>query len=143
MIVLNLLTVLEVAKSASVVAAEKYAIKAREFCKMAAKISVEAGGKSAAECAKNEAGEEGEAEGEKVGEEAGRESGKKSGFEVFGEEGAKVGAEAGARAGRKFGFKVKAGLVFIALFLTYLISGCEKSMTIQTISIVYFYLYHC
>ena len=70
---LNLLSVLEVAKSASIVAAEKYVVKAREFCKMAAKISEEAGGKSAAECAKNDAGEEGEAEGEKVGEEGGTE----------------------------------------------------------------------
>ena len=107
---------LEVTKSASVVAAEKYAIKAREFCKMATKIAEEAGGKFATECVKNEAGKEGEAEGEKVGEEARRESGKKSVFEVFEEEGAKVGAEAGARDGRKFGFKVKSGQVFIALF---------------------------
>ena len=49
------------AKSASIVAAKKYAIKACEVCKMAAKISEEAVGKSATECAKNKAGKEGEA----------------------------------------------------------------------------------
>ena len=83
---------------------------------MAAKISEKAGGKSAAECCKNEAGEERKAKGKKVGKEVEGESGKKSGFEVFGEEGAKVGAEAGAtRAGRKIGCNVKAGLVFTDL----------------------------
>ena len=61
-------SVVEFAVAASVASAEKYSVKAREFCKMAAKISEEAGGKAAAELAKNEGGEEGEAEGEKVGE---------------------------------------------------------------------------
>merc|ERR1719193_2526832 len=46
--------VLETAKVASIQAAEKYSIKAREFCKMAVKISEEAGGKVAAEMAKTE-----------------------------------------------------------------------------------------
>merc|ERR1719422_2113681 len=91
---INMEAVLTEVKVAAAAIGEKYAVKAREFLKLATKIAEEAGG---------EAGEEA---GQAAGEKAGREAGQKIGEEIAGEEGGKVGAEAGARAGRKFGFKV-------------------------------------
>merc|ERR1712213_275638 len=99
-------SILEATKLAAFEAAEKYATKAREFCKMAVKIAEDAGGKAGAEAGELEGMEKGEEEGGNVGERVGKEAGEKSGKEVGGEEGAKVGAIAGAKAGRKFGLTV-------------------------------------
>merc|ERR1712088_581685 len=87
-------TILEATKSAAFEAAEKYATKAREFCKMAVKIAEDAGGKAGAEAGELEGMEKGEEEGGNVGEQVGKEAG------------AKVGSIAGAKAGRKFGLTV-------------------------------------
>merc|ERR1711963_929248 len=99
-------TIIEATRSAAFEAAEKYATKAREFCKMAVKIAEDAGGKAGAEAGELEGMEKGEEEGGNVGEQVGKEAGEKSGMEVGGEEGAKVGSIAGAKAGRKFGLTV-------------------------------------
>merc|ERR1712106_842951 len=99
-------TIMIEVKTAASAAGEKYAIKAREFQRLAMKIAEEAGSKSGGKSGEQEGGEAGEEAGETAGEKAGRVAGQKAGEEVFGEDGGKVGAEAGARAGRKFGFKV-------------------------------------
>merc|ERR1719245_1908792 len=101
----------EAAQAASI-AAEKYAIKAREFQKLAMKIAEDAGGVSGEETGEEEGGEAGEKEGGIAGEKVGREAGSKAGMEIAGEEGARVGRDAGAKAGMKFGHKVgrEAGL---------------------------------
>merc|ERR1719147_572449 len=93
-------------KTAASEAGEKYAIKAREFQRLATKIAEEAGSKSGEKTGEQEGGEAGEEAGEIAGEKAGRLAGQKAGEKICGEDGGKVGAEAGARAGRKFGFKV-------------------------------------
>merc|ERR1711936_698159 len=99
-------TIITEVKKEATAAGEKYAVKAREFQKMAIKIAEEAGSKSGEKTGDQEGGEAGEEAGEIAGEKAGRIAGQKAGEEISGEDGGKVGAEAGARAGRKFGFKV-------------------------------------
>merc|ERR1711962_3526 len=93
-------------------AAEKYAIKAREFQRLATKIAEEAGGKIGEEIGEEEGASVGGEAGGIAGERVGREAGEKVGFELAGEDGGKVGAKAGAKAGKKFGLKVgkEAGL---------------------------------
>jgi len=103
---INMETIIVEVKKAATAAGEKYAIKAREFQRLATKIAEEAGCKSGEKTGEQEGGEAGEEAGEIAGEKAGRIAGQKAGEEIAGEEGGKVGAEAGARAGRKFGFKV-------------------------------------
>ena len=92
---------------ASTTAAEKYAVKAREFQKLAMKIAEDAGGLAGEETGETEGGESGEAAGGAAGERVGREAGARAGEAIAGEEGARVGGDAGARAGLKFGLKVK------------------------------------
>merc|ERR1719147_364674 len=89
-------------KTAASEAGEKYAIKAREFQRLATKIAEEAGSKSGEKTGEQEGGEAGEEAGEIAGEKAGRLAGQKAGEKICGEDGGKVGA----RAGKKFGFKV-------------------------------------
>ena len=100
------------ARSAASAAAEKYAVKAREFQKLAMKIAEDAGGLAGEETGESEGGESGEAAGGSAGERVGREAGAQAGEAIAGEDGARVGGEAGARAGLKFGLKVgrEAGL---------------------------------
>jgi len=97
---------------AASVAAEKYAIKAREFQKLAMKIAEDAGGVAGEETGEEEGAAFGEQEGGAAGERVGKESGSKAGMEIAGEDGARVGGTAGAKAGLKFGQKVgrEAGL---------------------------------
>jgi hypothetical protein len=103
---ISLEAILDEVKSASAAAGEKYAVKAREFQRLCAKIAEEAGGNAGEEEGENVGGEAGEAAGGDAGENVGREAGRKAGLEIAGEEGAQAGAEAGAKAGRKFGLKV-------------------------------------
>ena len=100
------------ARAAASAAAEKYAIKAREFQKLAMKIAEDAGGVAGEETGEEEGAEAGEQEGGAAGERVGREAGSKAGMEIAGEDGARVGGDAGAKAGQKFGLKVgrEAGL---------------------------------
>jgi len=100
------------AVQAASIAAEKYAIKAREFQKLAMKIAEDAGGVSGEETGEEEGAISGEQEGGAAGERVGRDSGSKAGMEIAGEDGARVGGAAGAKAGLKFGQKVgrEAGL---------------------------------
>ena len=94
------------ARTASSAAAEKYAVKAREFQKLAMKIAEDAGGQSGEETGEAEGGESGEAAGGAAGEKVGREAGAEAGRAIAGEDGARVGGDAGAKAGLKFGLKV-------------------------------------
>merc|ERR1712200_404159 len=99
---INLEIVMAEVKKAASAAAEKYAIKAREFQKLACKIAEEAGGKVGEEIGEELGGDAGEEAGGEAGERVGRESGKKAGEEIMGEDGGKVGAEAGAEALKHF-----------------------------------------
>ena len=94
------------ARAASSAAAEKYAVKAREFQKLAMKIAEDAGGQAGEETGEAEGGESGEAAGGAAGEKVGREAGAEAGRAIAGEDGARVGGDAGAKAGLKFGLKV-------------------------------------
>jgi len=103
---INMEVVITEAKQAATSSAEKYAVKAREFQKLAMKIAEEAGCTSGEETGEEQGGIAGEEAGGAAGEKVGREAGKKAGEELAGEDGGRVGAEAGAKAGMKFGLKV-------------------------------------
>ena len=72
------------ARTASSAAAEKYAVKAREFQKLAMKIAEDAGGQAGEETGEAEGGESGEAEGGAAGERVGREAGAAAGRAIAG-----------------------------------------------------------
>ena len=74
------------ARTASSAAAEKYAVKAREFQKLAMKIAEDAGGQAGEETGESEGGETGEAEGGAAGEKVGREAGAVAGQAITGRE---------------------------------------------------------
>ena len=74
------------ARTASSAAAEKYAVKAREFQKLAMKIAEDAGGQAGEETGESEGGETGEAEGGAAGEKVGREAGAVAGQAIAGRE---------------------------------------------------------
>merc|ERR1711963_700850 len=99
-------SILEATKSAAFEAAEKYATKAREFCKMAVKIAEDAGGKAGAEAGELEGMEKGGEEGAKVGAIAGAKAGRKFGLTVGKEAGIKAGQSFGKLAGREAGAKI-------------------------------------
>ena len=73
----------ENAKKAASEAGEKYAVKAREFQKLAMKIAEDAGGQAGDEDGEEEGGEAGERDGGQAGERVGREAGKKAGVNIW------------------------------------------------------------
>ena len=77
-------------RKVAIASAEKYAVKAREFVKMAVRISEEAGGKSGAALGKQLGIENGEDVGGDVGEKVGRDAGEKAARELAGKTNVKV-----------------------------------------------------
>ena len=71
-------------RKVAIVSAEKYAVKAREFVKMAVRIAEEAGAKSGSTLGKQLGIENGEDVGGDVGEKVGREAGEKAARELAG-----------------------------------------------------------
>ena len=71
-------------RKVAIASAEKYAVKAREFVKMAVRIAEEAGAKSGAEIGRQLGLEHGEEVGSVVGEKVGREAGEKAARELAG-----------------------------------------------------------
>ena len=93
-------------RKVAISAAEKYAVKAREFHKMSIRIAEEAGAKTGAMLGEEIGEVAGEEAGGIIGEKVGREAGQKAAVELAGPAGAKPGAEAGAKAGKRFGLKI-------------------------------------
>ena len=71
-------------RKVAIASAEKYAVKAREFVKMAVRIAEEAGAKSGSELGRQLGLEHGEEVGSTVGEKVGREAGEKAARELAG-----------------------------------------------------------
>ena len=71
-------------RKVAIASAEKYAVKAREFVKMAVRIAEEAGAKSGSELGRQLGLENGEEIGSTVGEKVGREAGEKAARDLAG-----------------------------------------------------------
>ena len=83
---INMESLLVEVRAAAAASGEKYAVKAREFQKLAMKIAEDAGGQAGEETGEAEGGESGEAEGGAAGERVGREEGAAAGRAIAGRE---------------------------------------------------------